>query len=311
MNAPRPARARPAQRHGAAAALSLSPGAALAPVMALRLQPPRLDRIVRGRAWIPVLAAMLLGIVGLRVEVLKLGSSVGTQIQQATLLQSSNAVLRSEISALSDNQRIEALAGRYGMHLPDPLAVHFVQATAGRHVGAAMRNITAPAPSTFLSGLAAEQQADSQSAQRIAALNGVATTTPASAGTGTSASTPASSSTAAAPSVTASATGGSAPAFPGGGGAGSAAGGGTPAAGATGGASASAGTAAGGAPGAASGTPAAATAPAGTSAGGTGAGGTGAGGASATSPVAASAGSTGAGSPPSAGSTNGGSGLAG
>ena len=47
-------------------------------------EPPRLDRIVRGRAWIPLLGVLLVAIVGLRVEVLKLGSSVGREIQQAT-----------------------------------------------------------------------------------------------------------------------------------------------------------------------------------------------------------------------------------
>src|SRR5579863_2033325 len=104
-----------------------------APRLALRLQAPRLDRIVRGRAWIPVLGALLVAIVGLRVEVLKLGASVGSEVQQATALQSANATLRSQISALSDDKRIAALAASYGMHMPNPLDTHFVQASAGYH----------------------------------------------------------------------------------------------------------------------------------------------------------------------------------
>ncbi len=129
-----------------------------APRLALRLQAPRLDRIVRGRAWIPVLGALLVAIVGLRVEVLKLGASVGNDIQQATALQSSNAALRSQISALSDDQRIAKLAASYGMRMAGPLDTHFVQASAGDHVGAAIRNISAPSRQSFLTGLANEQR---------------------------------------------------------------------------------------------------------------------------------------------------------
>ena len=138
-----------------------------APRLALRLRPPRLDRIVRGRAWIPVLGALLVAIVGLRVEVLKLGSGVGAQIQQATLLESSDSVLRSQISALSDNHRIITLAQDYGMHMPDPLDVHLVASAAGTHLGAAARNISAPSRTTFLSGLVSEQQAGSQGTEAV------------------------------------------------------------------------------------------------------------------------------------------------
>ena len=73
-------------------------------------------------------------IVGLRVEVLKLGSSVGRQIQQATMLASSNSELRKQISALSDNRRITTLAERYGMHMPNPLDIHILQSADGAHV---------------------------------------------------------------------------------------------------------------------------------------------------------------------------------
>lgn len=119
-----------------------------------------IDRIVRGRAWIPVFGALLVAIVGMRVEVLKLSSRVGTQIGQASTLQSSNAVLRSTVSELSGNERIEALAEKLGMVMPGPMDIHFVPAAEGSHVQAAIKAISAPAPSSFLTGLAAERQAD-------------------------------------------------------------------------------------------------------------------------------------------------------
>jgi hypothetical protein len=112
-------------------------------------------------------------IVGLRVEVLKLGSGVGRQLEQATTLQSSNAVLRARISALSDNQRIVKLAEGYGMEMPNPLDVHFVESSAAGNVGAAISKITAPSRETFLSSLASERQTDDQSTQAESTLSAI------------------------------------------------------------------------------------------------------------------------------------------
>ncbi len=125
---------------------------------------PRLDRLVRGRAWIPLLGVILVAIVGLRVGVLKLGSSVGRELQQATALESSNQLLRSQVSELSGNQRIEGLAAKLGMEMPGPEDIHFVTAQVGTHVGAAIGNIQTPAAGTFLAGLASERQADGDTA---------------------------------------------------------------------------------------------------------------------------------------------------
>ncbi len=122
-----------------------------------------LDRIVRGRAWIPVLGIMLVAIVALRVEVLKLTSGVGTQIQEASELQSSNATLRSSVSELSGNQRIEQLAESMGMVMPGPMDVHFVPVAAGTHLASAIKGIHTPESDTFLTSLVAEREADGTS----------------------------------------------------------------------------------------------------------------------------------------------------
>jgi cell division protein FtsL len=149
-----------------------------------------LDRIVRGRAWIPVLGLLLVAIVGLRVEVLKLTSGVGTQIQQASELQSSNAALRSSVSELSGNQRIEQLAESMGMVMPGPMDVHFVPVSAGTHLTAAIRAIHTPESDTFLSGLAAERDADETSVTKAVNTSAVGDlAAPASGYTTSSAST--------------------------------------------------------------------------------------------------------------------------
>jgi cell division protein FtsL len=122
-----------------------------------------LDSIVRGRAWIPMLGVLLVGIVGMRVEVLKLGSSVGTEMQQASQLESANAVMLKQVSALSGNQRIEQLATKQGMVMPLPLDLHFVKASGSGNVSRAIADVRPPSPATFLSSLVDERQKDGAS----------------------------------------------------------------------------------------------------------------------------------------------------
>src|SRR5205085_833946 len=89
---------------------------------------PLLDRLVRGRAWIPLLGVMLAGIVAMQVEVLKLGASIGRSIERSTALQSRNELLRESVASLADEQRIERLASGLGMVMPTPGAVGFLAA---------------------------------------------------------------------------------------------------------------------------------------------------------------------------------------
>lgn len=119
------------------------------------------------------MAACLVGIVGMRVEVLKLGSDVGRQLQQTTTLESSDAVLRARVSALSSNQRIEQLATSMGMVMPGPMDVHFVSATDGTRVGRAISSISTPEPETFLTGLLAERSADTSNELAAADISAV------------------------------------------------------------------------------------------------------------------------------------------
>jgi hypothetical protein len=138
-------------------------------------------------------------IVGLRVEVLKLGSSVGRQLQQATTLESGNAALRAQVSALSGNQRIEQLASTMGMTMPGPMDTHFVNASSGAKVNAAIRGIHVPSAQTFLSGIASERQTDAKNtlgAANISAVGALGGTVPTStAGTSTAGTSTAGTST--------------------------------------------------------------------------------------------------------------------
>ena len=181
-----PVRARPARPR------PVSPGARAAHFIRALPDHPLLDRLVRGRAWIPVLGVMLAGIVAMQVEVLKLNASMGRSIALASSLQMRNELLRTSVSSLSDAQRIERLATRMGMVMPGPTAVDFLrgpasaaQAVAGIHTpDAAMFDsalqasaVQAGAASgTTSSGLAS--QTSSSATAGSAATTGPATTTP-------------------------------------------------------------------------------------------------------------------------------------
>ncbi len=113
-----------------------------------------LDRIVRGRAWIPLLGVMLAGIVAMQVEMLKLGASIGRSIENGSALQSRNELLRASVATLADDQRIERLAAGMGMVMPAPSAVGFLSVGPGDARRAAS-NMHQPDPSAFLSSLEA------------------------------------------------------------------------------------------------------------------------------------------------------------
>jgi hypothetical protein len=99
-----------------------------------------LDRLVRGRAWIPLLGVMLGGIVALQVELLKLNAATGRSIELVSALQSRNEILRAEVATDSAPGRIERLGLRMGMMLPGPEAITFVRAgsASARRAAASM-----------------------------------------------------------------------------------------------------------------------------------------------------------------------------
>ena len=111
---------------------------------------PWLDRVVRGRVWIPLLGVLLAGIVAAQVEILKLGASMGRSLEQTTTLTSQNELLRDSVASLSDDQRIEWLATNMGMVLPPPGAVGYLGGGSGGKAGGALANIHAPDATGFM-----------------------------------------------------------------------------------------------------------------------------------------------------------------
>lgn len=134
------------------------PGRALAVVRGLP-DHSLIDRLVRGRAWIPVLGVLLVGIVAMQVEILKLGSTMGRAMERSSVLQTQNESLQAGVAGLADDQRIERLAAATGMSMPTPDSLVFLPARPSGDVGGALASIHTPDPSGFVAQLAAQAAA--------------------------------------------------------------------------------------------------------------------------------------------------------
>jgi hypothetical protein len=113
-----------------------------------------LDRVIRGRIWIPLLGVLLVGIVGMQVENLKLNAGLGGAIQQTSTLQSRNDWLRADVAQMSDPQRIEGIAARHDMLMAPPSVTKFLSAggtPSSASVRAAIAGIHAPGSTYFAS----------------------------------------------------------------------------------------------------------------------------------------------------------------
>ena len=108
-----------------------------------------LDRVLRGRIWIPLLGVMLVGIVAMQVEILKLNAGVGAAVEQTTALQSRDDALRESVTGLSDEQRIERIAAQHGLVMAPPNTIKFLHPGGRGYVWAAAAGIRAPGSSYF------------------------------------------------------------------------------------------------------------------------------------------------------------------
>lgn len=142
---------------------------------ALRVPDARvLDRLIRGRLWIGLIAGALVLLVFMQVSLLKLNTGISADVLAAQGLQRDNAQLRASVSSLDSGQRIQDIAARRGMVMPDDGQLRFLQATAPGDGARAARAITAPdvqgAQERAQAMLAVEQQqaADAAAAQQAA-----------------------------------------------------------------------------------------------------------------------------------------------
>ena len=88
-----------------------------------------LDRLIRGRVWIGLLAFALIGIVAMQLLVLEFNTGIGRTLGHIAQLQRQNAQLGIEDSTYSAESRVAPLAAAAGMTLAPAGTVHFVAAS--------------------------------------------------------------------------------------------------------------------------------------------------------------------------------------
>jgi len=136
----RPPRRVSGPAHGARAARAAVPvpagAGAAAPPLALRLaragarigDARLLDRLVRGRGWIALVAIGLMGIVFMQVSMLRLNAGISRAITSAETLEQQNSTLRADISKLDAGDRIADTAAAQGMIRPPAGGVNYLDA---------------------------------------------------------------------------------------------------------------------------------------------------------------------------------------
>jgi len=106
-----------------------------------------MDRLVRSRAWVVIVAFGLIGIVAMQVSMLKFNAGIGRAVETAATLERSNAALRADVSRLSSGDRIQSLAGARGFVMPEPADVTYLRAGSPGSDGVrAARRMRAPDP---------------------------------------------------------------------------------------------------------------------------------------------------------------------
>ncbi|HEX6715073.1 MAG TPA: hypothetical protein VF066_16905 [Thermoleophilaceae bacterium] len=139
-----PTRTRPTRRPAPARRRS---GAAARP--ASRTAAPRfdgvalLDRLLRGPAYIAVVGILLAGIVFFNVDVLELNRGVAQTDVRASQLKRENAALTLKLAKLGSSERIQTMALKQGLVLPQPGDVRYLRANRG-DAERALRVMTAP-----------------------------------------------------------------------------------------------------------------------------------------------------------------------
>jgi hypothetical protein len=119
--------------------LQAPPGIALRTIHALDgvSRSAFLERLIRGRIWIGVLAFALIGIVAMQLVVLKLNNQIGRTLAREVVLQRENAQLGIEGSETSSGSLVEPQAAAAGMTFAAPGSLHFLRSRRVQLVHAA------------------------------------------------------------------------------------------------------------------------------------------------------------------------------
>jgi hypothetical protein len=100
-------------------------------------------RLTRGRLWIGALTTLLVGIVAMNVVALSFNASASKAGRQADTLKREISTLRGTIAAAGvSNERVQALAAKLGLIVPEPGSIRYLSPSTG-DAAAAARRLTA------------------------------------------------------------------------------------------------------------------------------------------------------------------------
>jgi len=121
-----------------------------------------LERLIRGRTWIGIVAFALIGIVTLQLGLLKLNGGIGRALEHEAALQRQNAALSIENSELAAGSHVEARAAQLGMAFVPVGSLRFLSSSSHGDIGKAAAVLSAAARS---SGVAGGEQATTPSGE--------------------------------------------------------------------------------------------------------------------------------------------------
>jgi hypothetical protein len=151
-----------------------------------------LDRLIRGRLWIALVAFALIGIVTLQLGLLKLNAGIGHALQREASLQRDNAALSIENSELASGSLVESGASRLGMEMVPVGALRFLTSQPRSDAGHGAATLAKPAANAQTT--AGESSSTSSSASSAAeGGEAKASESPASSASSASAASPPSS----------------------------------------------------------------------------------------------------------------------
>jgi hypothetical protein len=87
---------------------------------------PLVDRLLRGRLWIGLMAVLLFGLVAINVSLLKLNAQAGRNAEKVKTLKVQNDRLHAKVSRLRSGDRVERVAARLGLVMPEAGSIRYV-----------------------------------------------------------------------------------------------------------------------------------------------------------------------------------------
>ena len=96
-----------------------------------------LDRLLRGRLWVALIALLLTGIVFLNVALLEINGSIARMDARAAELRRDNSALRMRVARLGSSERIQRTAADRGFVAPPPGEVGYLVGRPGDAAAAA------------------------------------------------------------------------------------------------------------------------------------------------------------------------------